>query len=346
VKSGSTTTATLTNSTIPPGTTATATLVYSTTTGGPITNTWNFVISYYGQPLLSIPFNEGSGTNLTEKIWNLTGAFTTNNPFWTNETPNRALGDSAVYFNGGSGRKALILDTNTAAGGRYITLGPDNSGANGDYTIEAWVKLPLGFEPTSRMILMTYEGSPGFVFSINSLAAGVFRGLHTTTYGLNDVASTVTVPNDNLWHHVAVVHTNGVSMSFYLDGVLGQEVSYTRGPGARTSFTISVGGTVGNQNNIFTGTMDRLRFTKGALSPALFDFPITPALSIQRSGNDNLISWPLTAGNVVLQSADVLLPSGMTWVDVSSTLTTNGTVVSTAVPVSPANKYYRLRPGP
>jgi hypothetical protein len=340
-KVGTQTVATLSTASVPPGNFATATLVYSTTTGGPITNSWNFAISYYGQPLLSIPFNEGSGTNLTETIWNLTGAFTTNNPFWTNETPNRALGDSAVFFSGGAGRKALILDTNVAAGGRFISLGPDSSGANGDYTLQAWVKLPVGFEPVSRMILYSYEGVPGFVFSINT-----GRTIHTTTFGLNDINSSVVVPNDNLWHHVAVVHTNGVSMSFYLDGVFGQEVPYIRGPGARTSFTISVGGTVGNQNNIFTGTLDRVRFTKGALGPANFDFPITPALSIQRTGTDNLIAWPLTAGNVVLQQADVLLPTGMSWTDVSSTLVTNGTVVSTVVPSTSTNKFYRLRPGP
>jgi hypothetical protein len=135
-------------------------------------------------------------------------------------------------------------------------------------------------------------------------------------------------------------------MKFYLDGALGQEVSYTRGPGARTSFTISVGGTVGNQNNIFTGTMDRIRVSKGALDPVQFDYPISTALSIQRSGNNNLISWPLAAGNVVLQKATVLSPSSITWSDVSSTLTTNGTVVSTSVPLTGPTEFYRLRPGP
>jgi hypothetical protein len=344
VKTGGQTVATLTNSTVPPGTVATASLVYSTSAGGPFTNTWSFVISYYGQTLASIPFNEGAGTNLTEKVWNLTGAFTTNNPVWTNDTPTRGTSDSAVYFTGGAGRKALIFDTNNVNGGRYITLGPDNSGANGDYTLEAWVKLNTGFEPTARMIMYSYEGSPGFVFSINT-----GRFLHTTTFGLNDIAATnatAVVPNDNLWHHVAVVHSNGYSMKFYIDGVLGQEVAYVRGPGSRTTFNISVGGTVGNQNNIFTGTLDRVRVTKGALSPAEFDLPISVALSIERNGSNNTVRWPLTAGNVVLQTAGVLLATGMTWTDVPGTPTTNGSTVSLVVPLAATNQFYRLRPGP
>lgn len=210
VKSGTTTTATLTNSTIPAGNTATASLVYSTSSGGPFTNTWSFIISYFGQVIMNIPLNEGSGTNVHEITYNLTGAFITNDPppNWTSDTPSFAQNDFAVFFSG-AGRRALILDTNSVSGGRFISLGPDNGGLNGDYTLQAWVKIPLGFEPpqvaAGRMIVFSYEGNPGVVLSVHTN-----RVIHTTTFGLNDVPSTTVVPNDGMWHHIAVAQVNGV----------------------------------------------------------------------------------------------------------------------------------------
>ncbi|MDB6111660.1 MAG: hypothetical protein JWR69_3410 [Pedosphaera sp.] len=335
-KSGGGTTATLTTATIPTGATATATLVYSTSTGGPFTNTWNFVISYFGQVMFALPLNQGAGTNIADTVWGLTGAFTTNNPFWTNDTPSRASDDFAVRFSGGAGRKALIVDTN-----KVISLGPDNSGANGDYTLQAWVKLPVGFEPAARMILFSYEGTPGFVFSINT-----GRTLHTTTFGLNDVVSSTVVPNDGEWHHVAVAHVNGVSMKFYLDGVLGSETAYTRGPGARTSFTVSVGGSVANQNNILTATLDRIKVTKGALEPGQFDYPIGVALATHRVGNTTTLSWPTTGGNLIPQSTGAISPTGTVWTDVPGTPTVNGNTVSLDANVGPGTVFFRLRPGP
>ena len=339
-KTGTTTTATLTSAMIPAGPTATATLVYSTSAGGPFTNTWNFVISYFGQVLIDIPLNEGSGTNIHEVTHGLTGGFITNNPAWTTDTPSFAQNDFSVSI-GGAGRKGLILDTNSVAGGRFITLGPDNGGTNGDYTLQAWVKIPLGYEPpqvnAGRMIIYSYEGVPGFVFSIHTN-----RTLHTTTFGLNDVTSTTVVPNDGLWHHVAVVHQNGVAMKFYLDGTLGSETAYVRGPGARTSFTISVGGSVGNLNNPFTGSIDRILVRKGALEPSQMDFPAPVGLSVSRSGTTLTLSWATSAVGYTPQSANPLLSSGTVWTDVLGTPSVNGSTTSLSVDLEGGPKFYRL----
>ncbi|MEO6034398.1 MAG: LamG domain-containing protein, partial [Verrucomicrobiota bacterium] len=298
---------------------------------------WNFVISYFGQVLINIPLNEGSGTNINEVTYGLKGAFITNNPSWTSDTPSFAQNDFAVSI-GGAGRKGLILDTNLATAGHFITLGPDNGGSNGDYTLQAWVKLPLGFEPATRMIIFSYEGVPGFVFSINT-----GRTLHTTTFGLNDVTSTTVVPNDNQWHHVAVAHQNGVGMKFFLDGALNSETAYVRGPGARTSFTISVGGSVGNLNNSFTGTIDRILVRKGALDASQLDFPAPVGLSILRNGNSVTLTWATAATGYVLQSAPALSSSGTVWSDEPGTPVVNGASTSSTVTIESGSKYYRLR---
>jgi len=183
-------------------------------------------------------------------------------PIWTNGVtadPN----DRALFFNGT--QRAIFLDSSASP---KITLGGDTTGTNGDYTLQAWVKLPLGFEPPARMIMFQYQANPSLAFSINT-----GRRLHTTTLGKNDVVSGAQVPNDNQWHHVAAVHQNGVEVRFYIDGILLSRMPYVRGPGLQTIYTLTVGGATALTSNPFIGTLDRISLTKGALIPTQFDIP-------------------------------------------------------------------------
>ncbi len=183
-------------------------------------------------------------------------------PVWTNGVTGNPS-DYALYFDGG--RRALFVDSPSSPA---ITLGPDTTGTNGDYTVQAWVKLPLGFEPTTRMIMFQYQANPSFAFSINT-----GRRLHTTTLGKDDVVSGAQVPNDNQWHHVAAVHQNGVEMRFYVDGILLSRMPYIRGPGLQTTYNLTAGGAASLTANPFVGTLDRISLTKGALTPTQFDIP-------------------------------------------------------------------------
>lgn len=242
----------------------TATLVYSTSQGGTFTNTWTFAQSFYGQVLFDFPLNEGTGQTITDTSGLFSGAFTQGTAIWTNGASGKP-GDYALFFDGS--RRVTLVDSN-----RLINLGLDTSGTNGDYTLETWVNLPVGFEPTTRMVMFTYEGRPGFSFSINNTG----RTLHTTTFTLNDVNSGAVVPNDGQWHHVAAVHENGERVLFYIDGVLVSAVPYTRGIGARTTYALVLGGANGTANPL-VGSLDNLRLTKGALTPAQFNLPFVPA---------------------------------------------------------------------
>ena len=93
-------------------------------------------------------------------------------PVWTNGVTG-SPSDYALFFNGT--RRAIVLDSSVSP---KITLGPDTTGTNGDYTLQAWVKLPLGYEPPARMVMFQYQANPSLAFSIN-----VGRRLHTTTLG-------------------------------------------------------------------------------------------------------------------------------------------------------------------
>jgi hypothetical protein len=329
-KVGSETTATLTGHGIVDGP-ATANLSYRLSTGETINRTWNFAVYGYGFPLFDIRLNEGAGTNFVDSVLGLNGWFLVPDPTWTNGASG-APGDFAVEFNGNGARRGTMPDPN-----RLITLGSDWIGSNGDYTLEAWVKLPVGFTPTTRMILYTYEGLPGFALSINT-----GRTLHTTTYNLVDINSTVVVPNDGNWHHVAVVHKNGETMNFYLDGVLGQSQAYLRGPGQRANLAVTVGAAA-NGNNQTTGVLDRLIFTKGALAPEKFNFPLAPTLSVTGSSTGVTLSWPTAATGFKLQSTSELLLNGATqWTDVQGTPVVNGATTSVTVTPTGDRTFYRL----
>ncbi|HWH72428.1 MAG TPA: LamG domain-containing protein, partial [Candidatus Sulfotelmatobacter sp.] len=133
-------------------------------------------------------------------------------PEVSTDTPSGKTGDYAFSFN----QRTYILapDLNNV-----IALDQ----ANPSFTLEAWVK--FGTQPQERSVLFGYNG-PGGAFSFSVTAQ---RQLFVTTYGIADSPSAATIPNDGLWHHIAVVHENGKELRFYVDGVLGDTVPYLGG---------------------------------------------------------------------------------------------------------------------
>ena len=194
------------------------------------------------------PFDQGSGPNVTDATSGLTGNFTTGAASWSVDSPTEQPNDFSLYFNGA--RKVTVIDTNQIIG---------TNGLNDDYTLQAWVKLPLNYTPTERAVLFQYERRPGFSLSINTN-----RTLHTTAFKQKDVVSTAPIPNDGQWHHVAVVHTGGRDIKFYIDAVLAATVAYTNGAGHRTSSTLTIGA-ASEGANWFTGHLDRIRYDPRAL---------------------------------------------------------------------------------
>ena len=70
--------------------------------------------------------------------------------------------------------------------------------------------------------------------------------------------------------------------------------------------------------------------------------PPQPQLAIAPSGANVLISWPSSAGGFQLQSNTNLVSSN-TWVTVTQPLSTNGNVISTTVPTTGSQKFFRLK---
>ncbi|MEO5802038.1 MAG: endonuclease/exonuclease/phosphatase family protein [Verrucomicrobiota bacterium] len=268
------------------------------------------------------PLNESSGSNIIDSINGLIGTLGANSPARSNDTPTGQAGDRSLSFDGT--RRATAPDPNQKIG---------TNGVNGNYTLQAWVKLPLNFVPPARMILFQYERTPGFSFSI-----ATNRTLHTTTFNVSDIPSTAALPNDGQWHHVAVVHTAGVDMKFFIDATLAATVSYTNGVGFRTSSTVTIGSsTVGA--NPFTGVLDRISFDNQALGAAQLDFPATISLGVRKTETGVILFWPASKTGYTLQTSENL--SSPNWSNVASAV--EGNENQAVLLTSNAAQFFRLK---
>jgi hypothetical protein len=215
-------------------------------------------------PLFDFEFNEGSGTKITDSINSLVGTpgNPANPPTFTSDTPTGLPGDFATDYT--NGQYWLVQDPTTKL--QLNTNSPD-------FTIEAWVKPPSGTF-AGRMVLFYNNGPGGAVsFSVNS-----DRTVFVTTLGIKDQSSTAAIPDDGNWHHIAVIHQNGVQFTFYVDGVLSDTESYTggvlldRNP-SQPFFSI---GSEWNNALQYTGELDRLKLYSGLLDPDELDFQAVP----------------------------------------------------------------------
>ncbi len=221
--------------------------------------------------------DEGTGTNVLDSVGGLKGTLGTGAPTWNTNTPSGLPGEYSLWFNGS--KKLTVTDTKQIIG---------TNGVNDNYTLQAWVKVAVNYAPTQRAILFQYDRQPGFSFSINTN-----RTLHTTAFKVQDIASTAALPNDGLWHHVAVVHTDGANMKYYIDGALSATVAYTGGAGYRTSSAITVGSDPDGANP-FTGFLARVKFDNRALTASQLDTVAAPsgfAMSGNPKGKNDFETW-------------------------------------------------------
>ena len=268
------------------------------------------------------PFDEGTGTKVFDSIGGLSGKLGSGAPTWSTDSPTGQSGDHSLYFDGT--KKITVTDTNQILG---------TNGFNDNYTLQAWVKVAVNYAPAQRAILFQYDRRPGFSFSINTN-----RTLHTTAFKIKDITSSATLPNDGQWHHVAVVHTDGANMKFYIDAVLAATVTYTNGAGFRTSSGVTIG-SADDDANPFTGYLSRIHFDSQALTPAQFDFPATPVLGIRRNGNNFTLFWPAAMTDYVLEGNNVLQTGG--WTAIATTI--QGTEKQGTITPTNSAKYFRLR---
>ena len=222
--------------------------------------------------LLDFQFNEGNGTSITDAASKLVGTFgaTTNAPSWTSNGPSGQAGDHALSF--GTNQQVVVQDPDTK-----VKL----DSADPSFTMQAWVNLQGN--PTTRQVFY-FNNGPGGALSFSIFTN---RTLFVTTLGVKDQSSNAKIPDDGKWHHVAVVHEDKKEFRFYVDGALADTQAYTGGVlFSRTNMVFYIGSepTFGLQ---YTGQLDRLKVTKGMLTPEQLDSKsgavAGPALAISRA---------------------------------------------------------------
>jgi hypothetical protein len=224
--------------------------------------------------------------------------FPTNSYLWTNDSPAGASGDYALFFPANTPVKESV---NADYGSANINLGQNNT----NYTLQAWVKVPAldAFEER-RVIFITSGPGPRVALSINNN-----RTLHTTVFGTEDFLSSVALPNDGRWHHVAVVMTNFAQAQFHLDGILRQSVARTKSTAASTSGAAFIRIGKESDTRYFHGGLDRVILDNEALAISALDYPAKPGLAtfatlaahpvsvVTNSGSDVVFSATPTSGS-------------------------------------------------
>ncbi len=186
-------------------------------------------------------------------------------------------GSSGTHFNSPTVMSGYVARSLAFDGVDDYVQVPSYAGINfgtNDFSIDAWVRRPAGNISAGIKIIVDkrVEGvtTNGYAFFLNGtsgllgfqLADGVFA----------NYASTLGVPSDFRWHHVAVTvqraNTNG--LLFYLDGAVD---SVPQNPTARpgsvsTAQALRVGARCSAVTNIFLGNIDEVELFSRAITGA------------------------------------------------------------------------------
>jgi hypothetical protein len=244
-------------------------------------------------------------------------------PRWVAESPSGLTNDFALSFL--PGNSVQIADP----AGKY-------QAQNSDLTLQAWVKVGAVADTD---VVLSY-GSP----SVYQLSIGTDQQVRFTAVGT--VVSTLKVPADPSWHHVAVVHTQGNQVKFYLDGSLRDTQPYTSGIAlAQDNTTLYLGRSV-NGSLTYSGALDRVKIDKTALSANQLDWwpvpgvaPVAPTIAIERAVR---LTWPdMPSGYTILQQASSLVEP-VSWTTVNATPTMIDLHYEVFLPAATAAAYYRL----
>jgi hypothetical protein len=246
-------------------------------------------------------------------------------PKFVTGSPSAKSGDTALFFDGND---TLAVDDPS----QIFNL------PTGNFTVQAWVKFDI--LPATRQVLLGNFG-PGGALSFSVAGGGAVQ---MTTYGIRDVPSAAKVPDDGLWHHLAIVHSNGTDLKFYVDGVLGDTIAYTSGLGTRATTTFHIGSEFGT-GLLLNGSIDRVQMDDVPLAQEDLDYlaipgvtPDAPTLAI---GTAVSIAWPTVATGFILQS-NTNVSNSATWSNVNTTPLVVGDKYYTLLPTTETETFYRL----
>ncbi len=261
---------------------------------------------------------------ITSEAYNSAGSV----PAFSTDSPTGAAEDYSMEFSV-AGQRVVVADPDQA-----LTLD------TGDFTIQAWAK----FGPQTARAVLFFNNGPGGAVSFSVLDRTVF----VTTLGILDQPSLAAIPDDDAWHHLAVVHdATALEFRFYVDGALGDTVPYEGGVlidvRTATEFYIGSEPTGGLP---FVGKLDRLTISAGVVPEEELDYPIevvdpVPELTIELAADAVELTWPSAPAGYVLQSTTDLGNSAG-WTAVSGSPTPVEGNLQLSVPTTTQETFFRL----
>jgi len=215
-----------------------------------------------------------------------------NGPAKLADAPSGAAGDLAVGFGVVPFGAGPAIDMAAVWDPRGVL------NLNGDWTLEAWVKARPALEGDRDVLF--YYGDPehGYALSLNYPLDRLSASPQVTTLGAGEVASdsSLSVIGVDVWQHIAVVHRNGQSMTFFTNGVEAESRPYTGGTRLAETNRVLYIGAEWDGSLPFTGLIDRIRISNTALAATQLDSdpanPVDPRLTVARSQSAVTISWP------------------------------------------------------
>ena len=152
--------------------------------------------------------------------------------------------------------------------GDYIDLGSIDTFSDGEYTMEAWCKIPAFSSPALMSIFTLQDDIYAYIFIY---ADGSFRMNTETSSGTGNLY-TSTGYDDGNWHHVVATYTPGL-LSGYVDGVAdGTNTTGTGNPNSNDGWSL-VGGYDSSKASLsqsypLLGDVAQIRVYNKALSAA------------------------------------------------------------------------------
>ena len=166
----------------------------------------------------------------------------------------------------------------TTGNGQPITFHIDADrrfGFHGSSTIALWVRPTSAPHNPAGEYLVQYGGTGGYLLW---LAQG--RKLAYSVPGKGEAISSLVLPSDGNWHHVAIVHNAGRNVNFYLDGHLRQVMNFNVGAGIPTFSILQMGSAVTGTPYYFNGLIDDVVMAGSVLQPNDYLFSPPPGAEL------------------------------------------------------------------
>ena len=178
-----------------------------------------------------------------------------------------------VFAGGEEGYNSVEFDAATES---LSATSSDYAFGTGDFTVEAWIKIPNVSGISYQNILDTRgsinNSTSGFSFGVQSNGQ---LYMYTNGFIINTAVNTIT---SNQWYHIALVNNGGTAKA-YVDGVEKGSVSLSGYDFTNTTLRIANVDTSSGQN--FVGSISNVRVVKGtAVYTSAFTAPTAPLTNI------------------------------------------------------------------